>query len=241
MKHFALLVFAVVLLAGCTTTSKYVSKSPAGNPKPEDYPIYIYTENVSVPRPFDIIGTMHIGDTPFTVIGGSLESVMNKLMNNARKKGADAVQLTNLEEPSFWTPNHRADANLLRFTDTWESISLPEPELANYFKTNAQTLDPIEGLWRATGAVESRVAILKSNSRPGRDFIIAILKSKNPSWKPGDKKAEVRHDIRRGVYRGTFYHDDYQETKFVLSLRLPAADQFTALADENSPVIFVRE
>ncbi|HEX5222601.1 MAG TPA: hypothetical protein VFZ59_23805 [Verrucomicrobiae bacterium] len=181
MKYLAAYAFSIMLLAGCTTTSKYVSKLPA-EPKPDDYPIYVYTEDVIVPRASEVIGTMHIGDTPFTVMGGSIESVMNKLMNNARKKGADAVQVTSIKKPSFLRPNHGADANFLRFTDTWESISLSETELKDYFKTNSQKLDPIEGIWRASDRAQTRTAILKNNSRPGREFIAVLLK---PGMTPG--------------------------------------------------------
>jgi len=241
MKHLAACVFAITLLPGCTTTTNYVSKSPAGPPKPEDYPIYVYTENVTVPRPFEVIGTMQVGETPFTVTGGSLESVVNKLMNRARQKGADAVQVTTVRKPGFFSPHHGADANFLRFTDTWESVSLSETELVNYFKTNAPKLDAIEGIWRANDQMQNRVAILKNNSKPGREFIAVILNTRNPSWKAGDKKGDLRRGERAGVYRGSYYRDDYQQKQVAVTLRLPAADRFTVIVGEDEPVYFVRE
>jgi hypothetical protein len=235
------LLLLLLLLAGCGTTAKYEPKSSGYPPKPEGYPIFVYPESISVPRPFEIIGTMHIGDTTFTMTGGSLEGVVNKLMKNARQQGADAVKITNLQTPDFSTPNHRADADFVRFTDTWETIALPETELAHYFKTNAPRLDPIEGIWQATDQVQSRVAILRSEARRGRDFIVAILNSKSPAWKAGDKKADLRRDTRPGIYRGTFYRDDYQENKLAITLRLPAADQFVVIIEDSTRVVFVRE
>ena len=232
MKHLAACVCAIVLLAG--------SKLPAGDPKPDDYPIYVYTEDVIVPRPSEVIGTMNVGDTPFTVMGGSVESVMNKLMNNARKKGADAVQVTSIKKPNFLRPNHGADANFLRFTDTWESISLSQAELKDYFKTTTQ-LDPIEGIWRASDRVQTRVAILKNNSRPEREFIAVILETKNATWKAGDKRADIRRGERAGVYRGSYYRDDYLEKKVVVRMQLPAANQFAVSVDGTDPLVFVRE
>ena len=147
-----------------------------------------------MPRPFEVIGTMHVGDTPFTVMGGSLESVMNKLMNNARKKGADALQITKLKEPGFLSPHHGADANFLRFTNTWESLSFSESELTNHFKTNAARLDPIEGIWQARDQLQRRVVILKNNSQAGREFIAVILDTRNPSWKK--RRQEGRYPSR---------------------------------------------
>ena len=241
MKHLVSGLFALGLLAGCTTTTSYKSKTSAPPPKPDDYPIYVYTEDVIVPRPSEVIGTMHVGDTLFTVMGGSIESVMNKLMNNARKKGADALQITSIKKPTFLRPNHGADANFLRFTDSWESISPSEAELRNHFKTNAQTLDPIEGIWRASDRAQTRTAILKNNSRPGREFIAVLLEAKNPTWKPGDKKADIRRGERPGVYRGSFYREDYQEKKIVIRMQLPSANQFAVSLDGTDPLVFVRE
>jgi hypothetical protein len=241
MKHLSICLFATLLLAGCTTTSKYVSKTDAGPAKPADYPIYVYTEDVIVPRPSEVIGTMHVGDTPFTVMGGSVESVLNKLINNARKKGADAVQITSIEKPGFVSPNHRVDANFLRFTDTWESIPRSEVELKHYFKTNAPKLDPIEGIWRASDLVQTRAAILKNNSKPGREFIAVLLEARNPTWKPGDKKADIRRGERPGVYRGGFYREDYQEKRIVIKLQLPSANQFALSVEGVDPLVFVRE
>ena len=241
MKYSAAYAFVILLLVGCSTTTKYVSKLPNGSAKPEDYPIYVYTENITVPRPFEVIGTMHVGETPFTMMGGSLKSVMNKLMKNARQKGADAVQITTVKKPGFLSPNHGGDANFLRFTDTWESISLSEAQLAHYFRTNAQKLDPIEGIWYASDQMQSRVAILKNGTRPGRDFIAVILNTRNLSWEAGDKKADLRRGERPGVYRGSYYEDDYQEKKIAVTLRLPGADRFAVIIDESAPVFFVRD
>jgi len=240
MKHFTLCL-SVILFAGCTTTSKYTSKKDAGPARPADYPIYVYTEDVTVPRPSEVIGTMHVGDTPFTVMGGSIESVMDKLMNKARQKGADALQVTAIKKPTFLSSHHGADANFLQFTDTWESISLSESELKDYFKANAKKLDPLEGIWRASDRQQTRAAILKNNSRPGREFIAVILETKNPTWKTGDKKADIRRGERPGVYRGSYYRDDYQEKKIVIRMQLPSANQFAVSVDGTDPLVFVRE
>jgi hypothetical protein len=241
MKHLNLCLLVVLLVAGCTSTSKYESKAAAGPAKAADYPIYVYTENATVPRPYEVIGTMHVGDTPFTVMGGSLESVMNKLMQNARQKGADALQLLSVKSPDFTTAHYRADANFIRFTNVWESISAPEEELQDYFRTNAPKLDPIEGIWRASDRLQSRVAVLKNNSKAGRDFIAIILNTKNLSWQKGDKKADIRRGERPGVYRGSYYRDDYEEIKVAITMRLPATNRFTVIIDESDPVVFLRE
>ena len=242
MKKFALILFPVLLLAGCTTVAKYEPKSAAGPAKPAGYPIYVYTEQMKVPRPFEIIGTMRVSDTPFTVMGGSLEGVLEKLRQNAREKGADAVRLKSVKEPGFTSANYGAEADFLRFTDAWESVALREAELLAYFRTNRQTLDPIEGIWSANDPVQSRIAIVKNSSKPGRDFIAIILSTRNPTWQGGDRKIDIVRGERQGVYRGDYYFDDYQGKRVAFTLRGPPANRFVIQkTDESAPIIFTRE
>ena len=242
MKNSLLLLIPMFMLTGCTTVTKYESKSTAGPAKPENYPIYIYTELMKVPRSFEIIGTMHVGDTPFTVMGGSLEGVVKKLRANARKKGADAVQLMSVKQPGFTSANYGADANFLRFTDAWESVALPEDEVLAYLRTNGQNLDPIEGIWLGNDPAQSRITIVKNSSKPGRDFVAFILSTRNPTWQRGDRKMDLVHGERQGVYRGDYYFDDYHGKNVAFIFRGPPANRFVIQMPEGSaPIIFTRE
>lgn len=242
MKNPALILFPVLMLTGCTTVVKYNSKSAASPAKPADYPIYIYTEIMTIPRPFEVIGTMHVGDTPFTVMRGSLDGVLKTLRQNARQKGADALQITSFASPGFTSANYRADANLLRFTDAWESVALAEVELQEYLNNNQQTLDPIEGIWFGKDPAQSRIGIMKNSSKPRRDFIAFILNTRNPSWRNGDKKMDITRAERRGVYRLDYYLEDYQGKKAVISLAGPSANRFVVrLPDDSEAIIFSRE
>jgi len=241
MKNPALFLFPVLVLTGCTVV-KYDSKAVAGPAKPADHPIYVYTEKMKIPRQFEIIGTMHVGHTPFTMMGGSLEGELKTLREHARKKGADALQITSVESPGFTTANYRVDARFLRFTDAWESVSLPEDELQAYLRTNRQTLDSIEGIWTGNDPMQSRIAIMKETSRPGRDFIAFILSTKNTAWHNGDKKMDVVRGERPGVYRADYYFDDYRAKKAAITLRGAPAGRFVVhMPDDSDPIIFSRE
>lgn len=231
-----------LLFAGCTTTVDYQPKAEAGPAKPPDYPIYMYPGNVRVPRPYEVIGTVRVDDTPFTVKGGSLEAVVETLRQQARKQGADAVKLTEVETPDFLSPNHRARANLLRFTDVWETFPMSDAQLAAYFQTNTPPRDPIEGVWSGNDATRSRVVVWKNNSKPGRDFVALILNSGNPTWKTGDKKLDIRRGERPGVYRANFFMDDYQPRQVAVSLRAtPSPHFYFLLPGETVPIMFVKE
>ena len=232
MNHLKLILFAL-LLAGCSTTTKYEAKAPGGEAKPADYPIYVYTENVQVPRAFEIIGTMRVSSTPFTVMGGTLEKVLNKLRDNARAKGADAVQIKTISDPSFLSSNYGAEAHFLRFTDQWESIALTKEGVQAYFQTNKTTLDPIEGVWMGGDAVQSRVVIIKNDSKRGRDLVALIVGTKNPSWQTGDKKMDLTRGERPGVYRGAYYQDDYQAKRVAFTLRGSATNRIVLQVSED--------
>lgn len=231
----------LLLLTSCTTVVKYDSKSDAGPAKPDNYPIYVYPENTKVPRAHEVIGNIRVGDTPLTVMGGTIEGVLKKLRENARRKGADALLLTSVDAPGFTSPNYRADASLLRFTDTWESKSLTDDELRAYFRDNPTALDALEGIWQGSDPARSRVAVVKDRSKPGRDFIVFVLNSLNPTWRRGDKKMELAVGERPGVYRGDYFLDDYQGKKVVVILK-PQENRFVVqLPNETLGLNFSRE
>lgn len=240
MNHRRLILFAL-LLAGCSTTTHYEAKVPGGEAKPADYPIYLYTENVRVPRAFEVIGTMRVSDTPFTVMGGSLEQVLTKLRDQARAKGADAVQLKSVRKPDFLSPNHGAEADFIRFTDQWESLGLTLEGVQTYFQTNRTKLDPIEGLWLGGDSVQSRVVIMRNDSRRGRELVAWIIRTTNPTWHTGDKKMDLARGERPGVYRGAYYQDDYQAKQVAFTLRGAATNQIVLqLSEDGAFTVFHR-
>jgi hypothetical protein len=231
-----------LLFAGCTTTVDYQPKAESGPAKPADYPIYVYPGNIRVPRKYEIVGSVRVDDTPFTVKGGSLEAVVETLRKQARKQGADAVKLTALESPDYLSPNHRARAQLIRFTDVWENYPLSDAQILGYLHTNAPSLDPIEGVWSGNDAVHSRVVIWKNNSNPGRDFVALILNSANPTWHLGDKKMDLRRGERAGVYRANFFMDDYQPRQVAISWSAtPSPHFYFLMPGETVPIMFIKE
>lgn len=241
MKHSALFLLPVLLCAGCSTVATYEPKTAAGPARPADYPVYVYTEDMSVPRPFEILGTLHVGSTPVTVMGGSLEAEVKKIQKTARQKGADAVQLTSVRTPGFTTGNFRMDANLIRFTGQWESVSLKDDELLAYFQTNRQTLDPIEGIWAGNDPAQSRIVVIENHSKPGRDFIALVIATLNPTWRRGDKKMDIVRSERPGVYRAVYYLDDYRGKGVAITLLGSPANLFIfQLSDEGAPVVFAK-
>jgi len=233
---------AAALATGCTTITSYKPQSEARAARAADYPIYVYPSETKVPRPYEVVGFMTIRDTPLTVFGGSLEGEIDELRTKARKVGADAVKLTSVEKPDFLHSKHRVEANIIRFRDEWETFPYTESEFAAYLEASRATLDPIEGIWSTTDAMQSRVAIMKSSMPRGRDFAGFILNSSNPTWRRGDKKVDLKKGERPGVYRGFVYLDDYQRHPVAFTLRGAQTNTFFfKLSDDLPPIIVTKE
>jgi hypothetical protein len=241
MRHLASVLFSMLLLTGCGTVVTYKSNAAAGTAKPVGYPISVYTEGMIIPRPFEVIGTVSVGNSGFTVVGGSVDDVMKKVMQNAREKGADAVRMAAIEKPDFVNPNYRVAADLLRYTNSWETVAISEDEFLAYLKKNEQMLDPIEGVWFADGQYKNRIGIMKNTSKPGRNFVGFVLNTEVPSWREGCKKIDIKRGMQRGTYSFNYYRDDFG----LVATTVILGDAFkfmlifqTADTDESESIIY---
>ena len=241
MKNLALFLFSMLLLTGCGTVVTYKSKTPAGIAKPADYPILVYTEDMTVPRPFEVIGTVSAKNSGFTITGGSVEDIMKKVMLRARQNGADAVQVTSIDKPGFTNPNYRMAADLLRYTDSWETIGISENEFAAYLKRNRKSLDPIEGVWFADHQYGNRIGIMRNTSKPGRNFVGFVLNTDQPAWRKGYKKIDIARAKQPGIYNFNLFLDDF--SRVGTTVVLDNADEITLLiqtADEDKTITYTR-
>jgi hypothetical protein len=207
VKYLLLSAALISLLSGCGTTKTYTQNTAAGPAKPVNYPIPIYMEDMRIPRPCELIGELSIGDTEFTVSGGSLDGVMTTLMNTAHKKGADVVQIISIKKPDFDSAHYRVDANLFRYADKWETVAISLNEFLTYLRRYQQTLDPIEGVW--SDGSPNRIGIIRNTARPGRDFIGFALDATSPVWQKGYKKMDIAQGKRPGTYGIRYYKDDF--------------------------------
>jgi hypothetical protein len=239
MKKLALFVPLIFLLAGCGTTKTYKASLPAGPPKPADYPIPVYNLNMRLPRPCELIGRLSIGDTQLTMFGGSMKGVMKTIMATAHEKGADVVVLTSIKSPEFESAHYRVEARLLRYTDVWETVAMPESDFQTYLRQHRQTLDPIEGIW-SDGSLD-RIGIIRDTSKPGRDFIAFLLNVELPSWQPGYKKIDIARVDRPGAYSLRYYRDDFDMVKTTVLLDHDRAFTFIInTADKADAVTFTK-
>jgi hypothetical protein len=233
VNYLALTLGSMLLLTGCSTVLTYQPNLPAGPAKPVGYPIPVYTENMTVPRSCEVIGTVFIGGGHLTMRGGSAEEETQKIIKTAWEKGADAVQIRSVEEPGFTSSNYRMVASLLRYTDAWETIPVSEQGFANYLDTHRQNLDPIEGIWDGSGTVPHRIGIMRDHSRPGRDFVGFMLDTPDPTWREGYKKIDIQPGVQPGSYVLDYYLDNFSKKEITVilgqsrtfTLNMPTSDE----------------
>lgn len=230
--HLLMVFLLSAWLTGCSTTVTYHANLPSGPAKPPGYPVPVYSENMTVPRPCVVMGTVFVGGR-FAMRGGSAERETQKIIKTAWEKGADAVQVRSVEEPGFTSGNYQMVADLLRYADVWETVPVTRQAFANYLEAHRQNLDPIEGVWDGTGTTPLRVGIMRDTARPGRDFVGFILNTPDPTWPEGYKKIDIRRGVQPGSYVLDYYVDDFsrKETTVILGqnrvfrLNLPISDE----------------
>jgi hypothetical protein len=231
-KRLWLAVVFVGLLAGCSTTRTYTPHMEAGPARPADYPIPLYTEDMRIPRPCEIIGELSIGDTQLTLRGGSADEEMKTLMATAHEKGADVVQIISLKRPDFESAHYRLEANLLSYADVWETVPLSEQDFLKYLQTHEKSLDPIEGVW--TDGTPERIAIMRNTTKPGRDFIGFVLNPLLPSWQTGYKIMDIAHTDRTDGYHIRYFRDDFSAASTSVLLQQNRAFSFIINARDHS-------
>lgn len=233
VRCFAMPFCLAALLTGCSTVLTYQPYLPAGPARPPGYPIPVYTEDTSPPRPCVVIGTVKVDTGFLTMRGGSAEDETKRIIKTAWEKGADAIQVRSIDKPGFARANFGMTADLLRYADTWETITVSRRDFDNYLKTHRQTLDPIEGMWDGAGDVPNRIGIIRDNSKPGRDFVGFIFNATDPTWHIGYKKMDIKRGVQPGSYILDYYVEDFsrveisvvlgQSRKF--SLNMPTSDE----------------
>lgn len=233
VRYFAEFLCLAALLTGCSTVVTYEPHSPPGPAKPVGYPVPVYTEDMTVPRPCQLIGTVTVGEGTLTMRGGSADEETKKIIKTAWEKGADVIKINSIETPGFNRADYRIEADLLRYADDWETVPLSGQDLVDYFDKHQQTLDPIEGIWDGAGNNPNRIGIIRDRYKPGREFIGFILNTGNPTWHDGYKKMDIKHGVRPGSYVLNYYLEDFTKAEVtvilgrsrVFTLNMPTAEE----------------
>jgi len=102
-----------MLFAGCasTVTAKLAASYAPLN---ENEPIYILDVNEPLPSQSELVGSVNIGDSGFSSNCG-YDKVLSLVKDNARKSGANIVQISKVFVPNLMTSScYRMRTNIYR-------------------------------------------------------------------------------------------------------------------------------
>ena len=112
MKRIILL--TVLILTGCAfQTDVDVFSQPKGS-KPLDCPLEIYRNSNLIKKEYEIIGSVKLEDSGFTVSCGRRKA-MTIIREEACVAGGDAVLITNEKQPDIFSTCYRANATILSY------------------------------------------------------------------------------------------------------------------------------
>lgn len=84
-----------------------------------DQEIIVYEQHETLPEGARKVGELSAGDSGFSTNCG-YDVVMEKLLSEARKNGAQAIQIYEHKMPNVWSTCHNIKAFILRFPDDFD-------------------------------------------------------------------------------------------------------------------------
>jgi len=105
IRSYFILPFCIASLMFLCSCGASVNLSPGTTPrtpKPSDYKVQVYQKTDTVQVKHTVIGLISVEDSGFTV-SCSYETVFNKAIEKARAIGADAIQIVQVDTPSFFS------------------------------------------------------------------------------------------------------------------------------------------
>ncbi|NNE32943.1 MAG: hypothetical protein HKN40_11295 [Winogradskyella sp.] len=118
MKNvFAVLLFSVILLQGCSPKIKTNLLNNSLTPIEAQADIVVIEQEDEVPNSSEFVGDIKIGDTGFSTDCGYTK-VIDDAKLTARQSGANLIHLTEVKKPNFGSTCYRIKAKLYRNLDT---------------------------------------------------------------------------------------------------------------------------
>ncbi|RMH21752.1 MAG: serine protease [Gammaproteobacteria bacterium] len=220
-------VSVVASMLGCTpaireSSGPQVASSSVTTNK--DCDVYVLQEGRHSKPQGIKVGTIHIGDTGFTLFGCDASSVLKKIKERACLAGANLIYITEWKEPDFWSTCYRAKADFygLQIPD-WPRLDITRDDLLAEIDSRKRSgnLSAIEGIWVDSDG-DYEIAIVADKENADRDFVAVVLEANSqPWWKPMEVKAEIDRTAYPNIY----------SIKYFLGDR--SSDTTTGLIEEN--------
>lgn len=141
MKRISLfaLIVSFLVLSGCSPKiASNITKSYAA--LPAESPVEVFYTKSNLPVKSEVLGNVSVKDSGMSTKCDS-STVINKIKNEARKVGGNAVVIEKHTRPSNWGSScHQMEALVLNVSDFTELTTANEPTIAYVEKTKVKQL-----------------------------------------------------------------------------------------------------
>jgi tetratricopeptide (TPR) repeat protein len=114
MIRYILMMVVVISIDSCAPSVRYRGYVSNYEPKPPGTPIIIYLGSENVPEEHQVLGAIRIDDDSGFSVNCDWGDVVEMAKEKARKVGGDAIQMTSIKEPDFWSTCYRITANVIK-------------------------------------------------------------------------------------------------------------------------------
>jgi S1-C subfamily serine protease len=203
----------VFLFFGCasivnTTISK---KLPS---LANDVNVTVYGLYDNVPVTSQNIGSIRIGDSGFSVNCG-WNRVIETAVTECRKLGGNALKITSISEPDFFSTCYRITAYVLYIDSQYinkdiEKTNFTEVTLKKHWEENG--IDYIEGIYETVNSTQNEKNTIAVKRENDNEYNIIYLKGASSvykdRWQEGDLKAKIYKTANDNIYKVDWYMAD---------------------------------
>ena len=186
---------------GCSTIASYTPTTKGEDRLPrEPSEIIVFGLNQEITIPYTVIGKISVGEAPFTIMDGDLDSEINKAKIYACRHGADAIKVTKISYPNALTSNFRIKVSAIIFDEVEKNkslvgVSFTKEEFKKQFDEKS-SLTELEGIWKDSSGMY-KIGILGTESG---DHTAFIIESNQPGWNRGTTKVCFEPTAQAGLY-----------------------------------------
>lgn len=116
----------------------------------------------------------------------------------------------------------------------WEKAEVSIDVLKNFYTSNSESLDWIEGVWRGLEEHPYTIAIRRDGESFERDYYATILKSPNYAWTSGQVKCEFTKLGSMGRYAVRYYMQDRKAVSGIATVDREGTLNIRLSIDEDS-------
>lgn len=200
------------LLNSCGAAVQVSRTGQSFAPLSSNESVQVYDKG-EVPAGATKVGSIRIGDTGFTV-GQTLDVALDRAIEQCRKLGGNALEVTQILMPDSWSTSYRVTANAYRISIVKIDSKIEKTGYTKNFlikNWDENGLDsPIEGIYErivdSSSGIRYELAIKKiDNNTFYMIYLSGVTNDQSNAWKEGDLKAICTKTATSNLYKVEWY------------------------------------